>query len=340
MSCSPQEDYYYLFLGRALLQLSDQQQPGSAVLPEDLSNVPTGQLLGLVDRAIQARDREDFLRAAHAVLEGAQRLNPYNTDHSANLARLYRAWAFTNAVQPGESGDPNRLREVLQQTPDKVNQQRLQASLDYYRQAVSLSPNNAGLWNEFATVQYIQGDFASAKATLDRSLQVDDNYYPTYLLLGDVLDTAGDKAGGLAAYKKAAEVSPKNVSVLSQLGVAGVDAGDPQASIDALQRIVDIATQGVKDTQAQLDQFNAQISAAGGYARLSSGATNQRASLEQKVSQYQRQIFIAYRNLGLVFDEIGRKQEALAASQQALALAPQSERASLESFIAGLQAKP
>ena len=332
----PQEDYYYLFLGRALLQLSDQAQPGTAVLPEDVSNVPTSRLLGLVDQAVQSRSREDFLRAAHAVLVGAQRLNPYNTDHSANLARLFRAWAFTGAVAPGESGDPNRLREVLQQSPDKVDQQRLQKSLDYYRQAVFLSPNNSGLWNELATVQYIQNDLAGAQATLEHSIQVDDRFYPTYLLLGDVLNAAGDKAGGLAAYKQAAEISPKNLSVLSAVGIAGVDAGDPQASLDALQRIVDIETQALQATQAQLNQLNGQVAASGGYDVLR-GATDQRSSLEQQISQHQRQLFIAYRNLALVYEGLGRTAEALNAGQQALALAPESERASIESFIAGLQ---
>ncbi len=336
----PLEDYYYLFLGRALLQYSDGAQPGAAVLPEDLTNVPTDRLLDLVDQAVKAGDREDFLRAAHAVLVGAQRLNPYNTDHSANLARLFRAWAFTGAVAPGESGDPTRLAEVLRQTPAKVNQQRLQKSLDYYRQAVFLSPNNAGLWNELATVQYIQGDLPGARTTLQKSLEVDDRFYPTYLLLGDVLSAAGDQAGGLAAYKKAAEVSPRNITVLSQLGMAGADAGDAASSVDAWQRIIAIEGDTLKSLQAQLARLNAQVNAAGGYERLSAAATNQRANLEQSINQHQRQLFIAYRNLALVLRDMGRNADALSAAQQALGLAPDSEKASLESFIASLQAKP
>ena len=198
----PQEDYYYLFLGRSLLQLSDVTQPGNAVLPEDLSNTPTDQLLGVVDRGLQSRTREDVMRAANAALVGAQRLNPLNTDHAANLARLNRAWAFTGAVGPGESGDYNRLREVLAQQPDKVNQPRLLDSIDYYRQAVALSPQNAGLWNELATMQYIQGDLAGAADTIVRSLQVDDRFFPTYLLLGDVRTAQNDLPAALRGLSK------------------------------------------------------------------------------------------------------------------------------------------
>ncbi len=59
------------------------------------------------------------------------------------------------------------------------------------------------------------------RTTLEQSLKVDDRFYPTYLLLGDVLTAQGDRPGGLAAYKKAAEISPKNLSVLSAVGIAG-----------------------------------------------------------------------------------------------------------------------
>jgi tetratricopeptide (TPR) repeat protein len=320
----PREDYYYLFLGRSLLQTADQAEAGTSTLPEDLSNVPTDRLLGLVDQAVRSRSREDFMAAAHAALVGAQRLNPYNTDHSANLARLFRAWAFTGAVAPGQSGDPNLLREVLRQSPEQVNQERLQRSVDFYRDAVVLSPNNAGLWNELATVQLIQDDLEGARATLERSMAVDDRFYPTYLLLGDVLTAQGDNAGALAAFKKAVEISPKNLSALSAVGLAGADAGDPEASVDAFQRIIDLQNQAIRSSKAQL-------------AQLSAGATNQRATLEQQIAQNERQLFIALRNLALVLEGMGRTDDAMAAAQQALALAPESDRASLESFITSLQ---
>ena len=108
-----------------------------------------------------------------------------------------------------------------------MNQQRLLKSIDYYRQAVALSPQNAGLWNELATVQYIQDDLAGAADTLDRSLQVDDRFYPTYLLLGDVRTAQATRPARWLPIKRAREISPKNVSVLSAVGVAGAEAGEP-----------------------------------------------------------------------------------------------------------------
>jgi len=333
----PQEDYYYLFLGRSLLQLSDLVEPGAAMLPVDLSAVSTGELLDLVERGIQAGNREDILRAAHAMLTGAQRLNPLNTDHTANLARLHRAWAFANAATTADSNDPSRLAEILATEPQKVDQAHLLSSLDYYRQALTLSPNNAGLWNELATLQYIQGDLEAARRTIDASLAVDDRYYPTHVLLGDVLAAGSDAQGALAAYQAAALISPKNLAVLSAVGVAGAEAGDPAASIDAFRRIIELEAPVLAEAQAQLNRLNAAVNAAGGYQSVEGTATSRRLTLEQQIATHRRQLFMAQRNLALVLQELGQIDDALAAAQQALEYASESDLASIESLIASLK---
>jgi tetratricopeptide (TPR) repeat protein len=62
----PEEDFYYLFLGRALLE--------RAGLSED------------------ANERTDLLTRAETLLLRAQDIAPLNTDHTANLARLNARW--------------------------------------------------------------------------------------------------------------------------------------------------------------------------------------------------------------------------------------------------------
>jgi len=179
----PKEDYYYLFLGRALLQYAmEAEQGGAPVLPENLSGVKTSELLPLMDLGLRAGGRENILRATQAALEAARRLNPYNTDHSANLARLNRAWAFVNAVVPGELPDDMRLRELVASAPSEVNVARLADAQTYFEQATSLSPQNAQLWNELASVQFIRGDTEGALKTLERSLALDEQFGQTYLL--------------------------------------------------------------------------------------------------------------------------------------------------------------
>jgi tetratricopeptide (TPR) repeat protein len=64
---APDQDYYYLFMGRALM--------GKA------STVTTSE------------DRVSWFNKSFEALDKARRLNPLNTDHYANLGRLYRNWA-------------------------------------------------------------------------------------------------------------------------------------------------------------------------------------------------------------------------------------------------------
>ncbi len=191
---APNEDYYHLFLGRALLQLATMTAPGGdAVLPEDVSDLSVNQLLGVVDQGIRSLTRQDLLRATNATLMAARRINPLNTDHSANLGRLYRAWAFGDAVAPDQAPTNQLLRDLVQDSPDRVDMDKLHRSQTYYEEAVALSPQNAQLRNELATVQFILGDNAGALVTLDRSLELDPRYGQTYLLQGDVLAAIGDK---------------------------------------------------------------------------------------------------------------------------------------------------
>jgi tetratricopeptide (TPR) repeat protein len=64
---APNEDYYYLFLGRAYLEYARSLQNPS--------------------------DRDQLMQQAASDLRKAQSINPLNPDHTANLARLNSLWA-------------------------------------------------------------------------------------------------------------------------------------------------------------------------------------------------------------------------------------------------------
>ncbi len=335
----PQEDFYYLFLGRSLLQLATSVPArGTPVLPEDLSRVPTADLLPLIERGLQVRSREDLYRAAHAALVAARRLNPLNTDHSANLARLHQAWAFAALADTASSRRAvPRLRELSPTQAEAVNVGRLQQAVSYFRQAVSLSPQNAGLWNELALVQLILDDLDGAQASLERSLALDSRFYLTYLYRGDLFDLRGDKQAALAAYRKAAELAPKNLNVLSTLGVYSAQNGDAQGAVAAFQRVVEIETAALAAAEARLAQLDAQAAQAGGYSRLEASAARTQASLQAQVAAHRAQLHISYRNIALVLRDTGQVNEALAAARQAAVYAGPEDQTAIETLIADLE---
>lgn len=185
VAMAPLEDFYYLFLGRAYLE-----------------------------RATVAQDAEEQLAlfdVAENRLLRAQAINPLNTDHTANLARLNSRWAVADAA---------------------VNPQaRVVAAENYYQEALDLSPQNSVIRNEYARLAYdLKGDCAQAKEIFDRSVTIDPFYDVTYFARANVLlacAAGADEAATRQAYYEAA--------------VASVDEGlareprDPRLWLEAAQ---------------------------------------------------------------------------------------------------------
>ncbi len=216
---APNEDYYYLFLGSALLEKAKQAPKGPATLPE---NISAAELLSFTPQQIASLGREDILNVSQAVLAEARRLNPLNTDHSANLARLNRTWGQI-------ASDPARRTEKLAQ------------ALEYYRQATNLSPQNAQLFNEWGQVYYILGDQEKALERYQHSLSVDQEYHETYILIGDLylnmkeLDEAAD------AYSRVLELNPGIVQAHSSLGYIYSQQGKLQEAMEENLEVLELA---------------------------------------------------------------------------------------------------
>ncbi len=220
------EDHYMLFLGRGLLEqakLAPADAPSRLPAEPELSDV-----LGLAPEQISLMPRSDLLRAAEVVLLEAQRVNPLNTDHTANLARLYRTWADLTLDDP-------EARQAL-----------LDKSIAQYELAVTLSPNAAHLWNEKGNAHLAQGERDVAEEIYLHSLSIDDLYDQTYLLLADFYD-------GNEEYDKSVELLQDGIAKIdasrrhrvtaglySYLSVAQARNGDTQGAIDANLKVLEL----------------------------------------------------------------------------------------------------
>jgi tetratricopeptide (TPR) repeat protein len=216
---APKEDYYYLFLGSALLEKAKQAPEGPATLPEGIN---IAKVLSFTPQQIASLSREDLLRASEAVLLEARRLNPLNTDHSANLARLNRTW--------GQMAS-NEAQRV----------EKLDKALKYYQQATSLSPNNAQLFKEWGEVYYVLGDHEGALEKYQHSLSVDSEYDETYLRLGDLYLNRQEWDKAADAYSKALELNPGIVQAHSALGYIYAQQGRPQEAIEENLKVIELA---------------------------------------------------------------------------------------------------
>lgn len=211
LQLAPSEDYYYLFLGRAYFEQA--------------------KTIG------EAEQRETVIEQAERDLMKAREINPLNTDHTANLARLYSLWA---AYAPDET---QRLEKA-------------DLSSRYFEQAVLLSPNHAKLWDEWALLYlnyYNQPE--KALELIDHAEALDPYYDYTMLLkaeyyarqmqqaLPDPEKAAEAHRQALAYYDKAYDLSADAASkansrlALSQLHI---DAGKYEEAIAALEEAIQL----------------------------------------------------------------------------------------------------
>ncbi|MBN1583659.1 MAG: O-antigen ligase family protein [Anaerolineae bacterium] len=190
----PREDFYFLFLGRAFLEKSKSAQTAER-LPRAFK---WQEVLQLTPQQMDELSRGDLLNCSDAVLNRAREINPLNTDHSANLGRLYRTRAELEA-------DPERKQVYF----DK--------SLKYYAQATSLSPNAAHLFDEWGLVYFVMREYDEAIAKYEYSLDIDPEYINTYLSLGDAYMAVKAYAQAEEAYLKAVEIDPDMAQVHSVL---------------------------------------------------------------------------------------------------------------------------
>lgn len=161
------QDFYLLFLGRAYLE-------AARTLPD-------------------AKQRVQALQISEQRLLQARQINPLNTDHSANLARLNRIWATM--------------------TDDPVDRAaHLQKSLDFYRDATRLSPNTAHLYNEWSQAYFLSGNLDKTREMLDRSLQLDQEFPQTYQYLGDFYSSQHNDAQAVEYYLKAIALDPGSLN--------------------------------------------------------------------------------------------------------------------------------
>lgn len=139
---APREDFYYLYLAKAYFEYAK-------TLPDETSR-----------NQVLERAESDMLRA--------QALNPLNTDHTANLARLFSTWA------------------ELIDNPEMQTAKAEKAS-SYYEQALSLSPNNSRLMGEWAFILFSQLDQnQKAYEVLKHALAIDPKYDWLHGILGEL----------------------------------------------------------------------------------------------------------------------------------------------------------
>jgi tetratricopeptide (TPR) repeat protein/O-antigen ligase len=268
---APNEDYYYLFLGRVYLEQAKTLQ--------------------------NPVERENLISQAAQDLLEAQRINPLNTDHTANLARLHSLWT------------------TYTENPDLQAERARQAD-EYFAQAVSLSPNNARLWDEWAVhTLNTMNDPDAGYDRLQRALEIDPYYDWTYALIADYLSRFASNAAGIT----------------------------PEQRQKVLQQAADNYIQAIE----RADPANPQSRY--GYLIAYGGILMQLGLPEKTIEVYEQALqswpdhpegWRLTGALAQLYAQVGQFEQAMTYARQALAAAPEDQRQQIEALIAQLGGTP
>ena len=250
LELTPKEDHYYLFLGRSYLEQAK------------ITDTTT--------------DQDNLVLQAEKDLKVAQSINPLNTDHTANLARLYSWWA-------------------QKATTTSARADRAQRASDYYATSIVLSPNNSTLWDEWAVLfMQVIGQSQQALERLQHALQLDARYSFTQGLLGDyylkvansLSDTTAKRQALLSAaeyYRTAANVAKYTDSTskssylvsLSNVYIALASINSENIDREQLQQAIDVLLESIRAGLSKSDLWKVQEALAKLYYQLGDKANAQ-----------------------------------------------------------------
>jgi tetratricopeptide (TPR) repeat protein len=263
---APTEDYYYLFLGRAYLE----------------------QARTLTDPA----ERNALIEQAAVDLKKAQEINPLNTDHTANLARLYSLWASMES-------EPTRKQELAD------------TSIDYFSEAVTLSPHSARLWSEWALLYLnILGQPEDAIQKINQALEIDPKYHWGYALQGEYYARNARQAGSEQERLQLLELAIDSYSKATEMPIND----DPNA------------------------RYNYSLALGSLYVQ----AENPPGALEAylKAMEYNRNPADNWRiqeTIASIYAQTGDVENAMSYAQMALASAPEDQKSRIQSLIDQIQ---
>lgn len=305
---NPKEDFYYLNLGRSLMNIAEFYRSNGAPMGEDDPTVTLEDLLALdeiqdVGNFVQTKSPMLLMSYSRAVLERARELNPRNKDHYANLAR------FNNFLY-------NWTQNI----------ETLKVSADWYDQANEVAPYDVALINESASVQLMlasllssvndpdsQHYFDQSEALYKQSLLYDPNYGDADARLAEIYRVESRLPEAANLYAQAIRRDPHQFDQQTEV-LAATFAGQP----DLLRTIRDAYEEQAND---------AQLHAIAGLLSVQVGDMDNASESYEQAVQLEPDNLGNRRNYTLILSDTMEYSRALVQATAALSLTRQQEGA-------------
>ncbi len=333
LELAPNEDFYYLWLGRAYLEQSSVIQ--DAVAQQRLMEVAREKLL-------QARN-----------------ISPLNTDHSANLARLHTRWAEIASSDVERTTKANQANEYYAQAHSLSPQNAVilnewslllagllgdcEGALVKLDQSLAIDPLYSTTYLNRGNVALTCGDRAQETETRQRYYQIARDSYSQPLMvancdlqaftalgyaenqLGNVDGAIQANLAGLACVPD--PIASRTLQLHRNLAILYSQKGDPENAL----------THAQLTGQAAGNNISSLLDAARLLIQL--GALPDAYAVAQRVTELAPTNWSQLRELAIIYSQIGRPADGLAVAATALELAPEEQKTAIQDLIAALQAQ-
>ncbi len=295
---APREDFYHLYLGRALLEYA--RNTGDSAL------------------------RDNILQMTEQTLLKAREINPLNTDHSANLARMYSVWAQMVTQDATNASDPEAQQRLLQRAAEL----RQRASQNYAL-ATMLSPNHATLRNEWTSLYLDMGEITRAQETISYSLELDPDYENSWIIQANVYAVQGLITETINAYSRALAINPNLGEVWLRLGDLYAHQGQLAEAAHAYEKALELdpgntlAWRVLGSIYVQLQQPDKAVVALERALELDPQGAN---------------AWDIHRVLAIAYNQLGQNDTALSHARTALQLAPTDQQPAVQDMVTQLEA--
>ena len=250
-----------------------------------------------------------------------------------------------NTRRRSASGRRPKLSErLLAEAIELHRSGRLDLAERAYRRHLARHRNHALALQNLGLLLHQRGDFAGARTTLRRAVEVAPDAAGCRESLGRVLKAQGDLQGALAAFRETLEREPGLFEARYQLGTVHHDLEDLDKAADCYRRVVEEVPEYVPawsslgSTYLDREEYGEaesclrralELEPSHVPARLNFAVTVHRAGrldeaeamLKALIGEHP-ELAEAHANLALVFRERGNLPEAESAAQRALALRP------------------
>jgi tetratricopeptide (TPR) repeat protein len=282
---TPSQDYYYLFLGRALM--------------------------GRAGTATDNTQRIEWFQKSYEALDKARRLNPLNTDHYANLGRLNRNWADVASTEE-ERAQKLQLAhdyyvEATTLSPHNVqlfNEWAMvylargdnDGALEKINQSLSMDPKYFSTHLLLGNFYASQGNLEEAAVAYRQAIEYNPEDAEAHSTLGYLLFEQGNITDALTYNLKAVELNPGLARAHSTLGLIYYRLGRVEEAVEENLKVLQsypndfISHRNLALLYQQLGQLNNALVHAQAALPLASG--EDQTALQSFVEQLQAQLAV------------------------------------------------